>query len=81
MNKEEFISYIKDGNISIVAATTILMNYCIEHGKDARMTNVFIDILLNTGMIQDYLLEAIEYYKKKLNVCEVKRNEQTLLIF
>lgn len=81
MNREEFISYIKDGNISIIGARTILMNYCVEHGKDSRLTNTFIDMLLDIGMIQNYLLEAIEYYKKKLNVCEVQKNEQTLFIF
>ena len=74
MDRDEFLSYIRSGNLSLNIATRLLVEYCVtEHNKDVNMTNIFSQLLITTGQLQPYLEEVIEYYKKKFTICEVIR--------
>lgn len=83
MNKEELLFYLQNGNMSLNIATRILVEYCKEHNKRLDLTHMFINLLINTGQLELYLVEAIDYYKRKFNICEVKRldNNQVVLYF
>ena len=71
MDRDEFLSYIKSGKLSLNIATRLLVEYCeTEHNKDVNMTNTFIQLLITTGQLQPYIEEVIEYYKKKFAICE-----------
>ena len=67
MDRDEFLSYIKSGKLSLNIATRLLVEYCVtEHNKDVNMTNTFIQLLITTGQLQPYIEGVIEYCKKKL---------------
>lgn len=55
MDRDEFLSYIKSGKLSLNIATRLLVEYCVtEHNKDVNMTNTFIQLLITTGQLQPY---------------------------
>ena len=84
MDRNEFLSYIKSNSLSLETASKLLIEYCVvEHNKDVNLTNLFIQLLVQTGQLQFYLDEVIEYYKKKFTICEVRRlnNNQVLYMY
>lgn len=82
MDRDEFLSYIRSGNLSLNMATRLLVEYCVtEHNKDVNMTNIFIQLLITTGQLQPYLEEVIEYYKKKFTICEVIRLRDNQVLY
>ena len=64
----------------------LLLDYCTEHGKDPKLSITFIKTIMGMGMVQSYLMEALEYYEKKytINKLQSKPNEigqrQTIFI-
>lgn len=46
----------------------ILLDYCTEHGKDPKLSVTFIQTIMGIGMLQPYLMEALEYYEKKYTI-------------
>ena len=82
MDKDEFLSYIESGNLSLNIATRLLIEYCVtEHNKNVNITNTFIQLLIATGQLQPYIEEVIEYYKKKFAICEVKRLDNNQILY
>lgn len=82
MDRDEFLSYIKSGNLSLNIATRLLIEYCVtEHNKNVNITNTFIQLLIATGQLQPYIEEVIEYYKKKFAICEVKRLDNNQILY
>lgn len=77
----ELCNSLNTGNLSIVSASELLTKYCIEYGKDRALTIKFVSILLNTPFCTDCILIALDYYKKKFNITEVKKNNEVLLIY
>ena len=71
---------IKD-NVSVFDVETLLREFCLEKGRQLEETNHFITFLFNTSFLSKCLAVALEYYKKKFNVIEVKRNNEVLLIY
>ena len=63
----------------------LLLDYCTEHGKDPKLSITFIKTIMGMGMVQSYLMEALEYYEKKytINKLQSKPNEigQRQIIF
>ena len=55
----------------------LLLDYCTEHGKDPKLSITFIKTIMGMGMVQSYLMEALEYYEKKytINKLQSKPNE------
>ena len=58
-------------------AVNLLLDYCTEHGKDPKLSITFIKTIMGMGMVQSYLMEALEYYEKKytINKLQSKPNE------
>lgn len=56
------------GGLTDVDVTLVLMNYCLEHGKDAFKTQLFITYLLKTPLVMNYFKEALEFWEKKFTI-------------
>lgn len=56
------------GGLTDVDVTLILMNYCLEHGKDAYKTQLFITYLLRTPLAMSYFKIALEFWEKKFTI-------------
>ena len=74
------------GGLTVEDAVNLLLDYCTEHGKDPKLSITFIQTIMGMGMVQSYLMEALEYYEKKytINKLQSKPNEigqrQTIFI-
>lgn len=74
------------GGLTGEDAVNLLLDYCTEHGKDPKLSITFIRTITGMGMVQSYLMEALEYYEKKytINKLQSKPNEigqrQTIFI-
>ena len=73
------------GGLTGEDAVNLLLDYCTEHGKDPKLSITFIRTIVGMGMVQSYLMEALEYYEKKytINKLQSKPNEigQRQIIF
>ena len=56
------------GGLTDVDVTLVLMNYCLEHGKDAYKTQLFITYLLRTPFVMNYFKIALEFWEKKFTI-------------
>lgn len=56
------------GELTDVDVTLILMNYCLEHGKDVFKTQLFITYLLRTSLVMNYFKIALEFWEKKFTI-------------
>ena len=65
------------GGLTEMDVNILLMNYCLEHGKPYYETTVFVTLLLKSGNIMPFFMEALEYYEKKytINKLQSKPNE------
>lgn len=74
------------GGLTGEYAVNLLLDYCTEHSKDPKLSITFIQTIMGMGMVQSYLMEALEYYEKKytINKLQSKPNEigqrQTIFI-
>ena len=66
------------GGLTGEDAVNLLLDYCTEHGKDPKLSVTFIRTITGMGMVQSYLMEALEYYEKKytINKLQSKPNER-----
>lgn len=64
------------GGLTNVDVTLVLMNYCLEHGKDAFKTQLFITYLLETPFALNYFKEALEFWEKKFALNKVYSKPQ-----
>lgn len=73
------------GGLTGEDVVNLLLDYCTEHGKDPKLSITFIRTITGMGMVQSYLMEALEYYEKKytINKLQSKPNEigQRQIIF
>lgn len=73
------------GGLTETEVSILLMQYCLEHNKPYYETTVFVTLLLNSGNIMPFFMEALEYYEKKytINKLQSKPNEigQRQIIF
>lgn len=73
------------GGLTVEDAVNLLLDYCTEHGKDPKLSVTFIQTIIGMGMLQQHLMEALEYYEKKytINKLQSKPNEigQRQIIF
>ena len=73
------------GGLTGEDAVNLLLDCCTEHGKDPKLSVTFIRTITGMGMVQSYLMEALEYYEKKytINKLQSKPNEigQRQIIF
>lgn len=73
------------GGLTEIDINSLLMNYCLEHGKPYYETTVFITILLKQGIFEPFFIEALGYYERKytINKLQSKPNKigQRQIIF
>ena len=72
MDRDEIIILTKKlnlGTINLEDMTKIIVEYCVEKGKDISLSQHFAMVLLKTGIIIDYFLITLEYYQKKFSIC------------
>lgn len=88
MNRNEVVRIsrlVAFGGLTETEVSTLLMQYCLEHGKPYYQTTVFVTILLQNGMTQPFFMEALEYYEEKytINKLQSKPNKmgQRQIIF
>lgn len=84
MDKEFIINLLKclnSNQLQINDVTILLTDYCVvEHNKSVTDTNNFISIILNNPIIiSTYVSIALDYYKRKFNICELYSKEGKLL--
>ena len=76
---------LRDGSLSLEEVNIILTEYCLEHDKPLDKINKFITFLTSTPFNTPYfnkcVLTALEYYKKKFNIIELKQDNNVLLIY
>ena len=89
MNRNEVVRISRlaaFGGLTGEDAANLLLDYCTEHGKDPELSVTFIQTIMGTGMLQPYLMEALEYYGKKYTINELQSKpdnmgqRQTVLI-
>lgn len=84
MDKETIVrmcNRLRDGSMSLTEVSMLLTDYCLEHGKTLDKIAKFITVLINTPFTTNCVLIALEYYKRKFNVIELKRNNEVLLTY
>lgn len=84
MDKETIVrmcNRLRDGSMSLTEVSMLLTDYCLEHGKTLDKIAKFITVLINTPFVTNCVLIALEYYKKKFNVIELKRDDEVLLTY
>lgn len=62
------------GGLTPEDVTSLLLNYCLERGKDPELSKTFIRLVTGVAggaLISLCLLEALEWFKKKYFICEV----------
>lgn len=67
-------------------AFNIIVDYCIEKGKDKDASEQFATLLLSNGLWSNVLDDAIVYFEKKYHICKVYKcekltHENIILIF
>lgn len=71
---------IFDRNVSYQDVYQILYNYCIEYGKDPKLTQSFIEIFKSDIIKLSLLFSiALEYYRKKYNICMLENKEKQII--
>lgn len=53
-------------------AAQIVLNYCVERGKDPNLSNTFIQMSLQLGFFNSLYQQVLEYYQRQFEVCLVK---------
>ena len=84
MDKETIVrtcNRLRDGSLSLTEVSMLLTDYCLEHGKSLDKISQFITFLINTPFTTNCVLIALEHYKRKFNVIELKRNNEVLLTY
>lgn len=82
MNRDKFLTCLRENNISLNLATELLMDYCVvEHSKDVKLTKVFINMVMATNQLTLYIQDVIEYYKRKFTICTVTRLRDNQILY
>lgn len=85
MDREEVLSISNEvllGNISSTKVINIVTNYCIEMGKDPKLSVQFSTLLLKSNLIEPFFLTALQYYQKQFNICTItNKNNEIKLIY
>ena len=82
----DVLNKLRDPNMSLSILTSIIREYCLEKGKSEKDIDNFISALLHTNPVGDTCLlqcglQALEYYKKKFNICELSLASQIILYY
>lgn len=80
MTKEQVIAYSRSKNA--INSVSFLRDYCIERGKDPQITEIFLRVLMQTGMLDSYADAALEILMTELDIVTIRdRERQVILIY
>ena len=84
----EVLNRLRNPNMTLLVLTGIIREYCLEKGKKEEDVDSFISAITTiyaTSIGSNYILkcglQALEYYKKKFNICELSYNSQVLIYY
>ena len=82
MDREKLVSILNNKE-NITSYIELLINYCLEHNKPIEKTKTFVNFIAQTPFFSNCLNVAVDYYKNKLNIIEVKdlKTNNTILIY
>lgn len=82
MDRERLVSILNEKQ-DFTPYIELLTDYCIEHNKPIEETKTFVNFIAQTPFFSNCLNTAVEYYKNKLNIIEVKdlKTNNTILIY
>lgn len=75
MNRDEVVRIsrlVAFGGLTEEDTANLLLDYCTEHGKDPKLSVTFIQTIMGIGILQSYLMEALEYYEKKYTIYKLQ---------
>lgn len=84
MDKETIIEVLENLNKGRIDNKDIqvIQEYCIEHNKPIDMTVQYLQVMqMIPNGIQGCLLDALEYYKNKFEIIEIKDKENKTIKF
>mgnify|MGYP007026373903 FL=1 len=82
MNRDKFLTCLRENNISLDLAAELLTDYCVvEHNKDVKLTMIFINMVMATNQLTLYIQDVIEYYKRKFIICTVTRLRDNQILY
>lgn len=71
MNRNEVVRIsrlVAFGGLTETEVSILLMQYCLEHDKPYYETTVFVTLLLKSGDMMPFFMEALGYYEKKYTI-------------
>lgn len=75
MDREFLVKIIEDirikGKVDINDLGKLLLDYCIDNGKEEDLSKDFIQAMIRKGRMVPLCNIAIDYYKTKFNICEI----------
>lgn len=72
MSREEIISITYDLNsatLDVKNVFQVIIEYCIENGKDIDISNKFTAFILSQGVAMPYFIESLEHSHRKYSIC------------
>ena len=81
MNRDQFVSFLHNyyinNRIDIKESLNLISEYCIEHCKNEDSIKNLIELLTkNTAIISSFLIDPIDYYEHKFNICKLYKNNR-----
>ena len=84
MDKETIIEVLEDFNKGLITSKGIqvIQEYCLEHDKPIDMTIQYLQVMqMVPNGLQGCLLDALDYYKNKFEIIEIKDEENKTIKF
>lgn len=80
MDRDQFIAFLQgyyiNKKINIEEALNLISEYCIEHCKNEDSIKNLIELLTNnTAIINSFLIDPIDHYERKFNICKLYKNK------
>lgn len=82
MDREKTLLLTKKSNKGYINpddATELMIDYCVEMGKDPTKSRQFAIFVINLGIATECISTALEYYQKKHNLCFLTDKEGNIL--
>ena len=83
MDRNEILSLTRKVNSGYLEAEDMLrviVDYCIEKGKDMLISQQLVTTLLKSGKIMGPFSTALEYFQKKFSICTLTDTKGKVII-
>lgn len=82
MDKETIIEVLDNLNKGRIdnKGIQVIQEYCLEHNKPSDMTIQYLQVMqMVPNGLQGCLLDALDYYKNKFEITEIKNKENRII--